>query len=79
MITKKTVSRRAVFARIARKLEKRGEYLHSCPQKSRWYSQLGEYYVTNDRNNIEDTHRTLENLAHEEGVLRAYEQIEEQE
>lgn len=47
-----SLSERAVFARVSRRLNREGLFLHRCPFNSRYFSELGRYYETNERNHI---------------------------
>ena len=56
------VSDRALEARIKRALEKDGQILKKCRADSRWYSDLGDYYIVNQSNVIAAQHCSLEKL-----------------
>jgi hypothetical protein len=78
-LQKITVSERALFARLKRHLAKEGEYLRKCPQQSRWFNELGEYYTVNLSSNfITAKHISLEQWARECGVLKGYEELAEE-
>lgn len=70
------VSARAIMARIQRKLNKDGEVLKKCSQRSQWYHSLGDYYLINDRDFIIAHGIDLEKLAEEMGSIKPYEEIE---
>ncbi len=76
-IKRAPVSTRAVIQRISRKL---GEFkkLKKCRADSRWYSDLGAYYIVDeDHNTIVRSHVDLETLARELKVIEAWEAIVE--
>jgi hypothetical protein len=69
-LREKSATRRAVEARVRRKLARDGESLHRCAQGSRWYSDLGDYYTADIATAFTcRTHLHLEDLARELGVL----------
>jgi hypothetical protein len=70
------VSDRALEARIKRALEKDGQILKKCRADSRWYSDLGDYYIVNQSNVIAAQHCSLEKLGKELKVLKPYEEAE---
>ncbi len=57
---------RALVKRINRRLAKEGEQLHSY-SGSRWYSDLGNFYITNENNVVVGAHFDLATLAKEIG------------
>ncbi len=59
----------ALFKRCKRKLKKDCLYLHKLKEGSRWYSDLGSYYVTDQNNHTRMTHLNLEWLAKDLAVL----------
>lgn len=68
------VSIRALEARVNRVLDKDGQALRKCREDSRWYSELGDYYIVNYYTNcIDAKHCDVEALAHELGVLKDWE------
>ena len=76
MRTKVKVSRRAVEARVKRALAKEDELLKKCREDSRWYSDLGRYYIIDIRfSAIVRKNEDLEDLARELRVLREYEEL----
>lgn len=76
MVTgKKTVSERAVIARINRALAKDGEALRKTRADSRWKSDLGHYYIVKN-NFITSKHYNLGELARELNVLKPWEVVE---
>lgn len=54
------ICERAIVARINRKLSKTGERLRVCRESSKWFNDLGRYYMINDRNVICAAHIDLE-------------------
>lgn len=73
---KKQVTERALAARIDRRLNKRSETLRKCQRSSRWYRDLGKYYIADmSAGAITRRHIDLESLAREEDVLRAWEEL----
>jgi hypothetical protein len=72
------VSKRALLARLNRRLAKDGEIIKGTGgTKGRRY-ELGEYYcISLARNTVTDTHVDLEAWARELAVLRPYERLEE--
>lgn len=74
---KAKISERALVARIRRKLAKDGEALKSCRMDSRWYSDLGDWYVVDlNTNSIIAQHCDLERLGREVGALKPFEELE---
>lgn len=69
-----TVSENALIKRINRKLAKEGEKLHKSGN-IRCQSNLGDYYVTDDRNTVIDWHCHLEDMGRELGVLHQNEHL----
>lgn len=64
------VSEAAIIRRINRKLAHETQSLHRCRPGSRWWSDLGDYYIVDDaRNAIVATHVSLEDTARELGIL----------
>jgi uncharacterized C2H2 Zn-finger protein len=69
-LRERSATRRAVEARVRRKLARDGESLHRCARGTRWYSSLGDYYLTDDTTRfVARTHLHLDDLARELGVL----------
>lgn len=77
MSAKVRVTRRALFQRLARRLEKDGERLQTCRTDSQWSRDLGRYYAVNERNHISRTDIDLARLAKELGVLKDWEAAED--
>jgi hypothetical protein len=61
--------RSAVEARVKRALSKDGQLLRRCSSRSRWFHNLGDYYIVDERNCIVATDVDLEQLAHEFRLL----------
>lgn len=64
------VSDRALLARVNRKLLKQdGQLVRVCREDSRWFNELGRYYVVDVKlNEVINKHVYLEALAGELGV-----------
>ena len=77
MNTQVFVTERALFARINRKLKKEGGTLRRCRKNSRWYNDMGPYYVDLSSNGVTDRgFSDLENWGRELGVMQVFEQLE---
>lgn len=63
------LSERALVARINRRLNREGQTLRLCREDSRWFLELGRYYIVDDRNNITAQGVSLEALAADLGVM----------
>jgi hypothetical protein len=71
---KKTISERALFERIKRRLRAEGECLRKCRQGSRCFNDLGSYYsISIAHNAVRDTHIDLEAWGRHLGVLKSNE------
>lgn len=70
----KSVTESAVIKRLRRCLIKRGEFLKTN-RSERWWSDLGNYYILNDRNVIVASHIDIQALARSEAVLNPSEVI----
>lgn len=70
-----TVSKRALMARINRKLARDGQRLHETRANSRWLNDLGYFYIVDDRNYLVATWLDLKELGREERVLRDGESV----
>ncbi len=73
---KKTITERALFARVDRRLKKDGDFLRRCRQDSKAYAELGSYYIVSSNNVVTAQHCSLEGLAKELGVLADWEVLE---
>lgn len=71
------VSKRAVVARVRRRLAKDGEFLKACRPDSRWHGDLGDWYTFDGRNLITGTNLDLETVARELEVLLPFERLVE--
>lgn len=69
------LSARAAEARVRRMLKGNGQLLVKIKENSRWYLEYGPYQVVNERNVVEASGCTLEQLAEECGVLKPFEEI----
>jgi hypothetical protein len=82
MITEKAVvsriTEKALVSRINRKLAHDGEYLRKN-RSLRWQTDLGDWYVVNDRNCLVAAHVDVVKLGQELGVLREFEVVSEEE
>lgn len=58
-----TITERALFSRVARKLAHEGLTLHRCRYDSRWFNGLGRYYTVNALNSIDACFVQLEEWA----------------
>ena len=67
--TKKTMTFRAVRARLARSLAHENLYLRTCRENSRWYSNNGRHFVVDGNNFIQSQHIDIEAWAREAGVI----------
>ena len=63
------ISERALVARVNRKLAKDGERLHQCSENSKWFNELGRYFVTDQRNYISAKYVPINQLAKELGAI----------
>lgn len=68
------VTKRALIARLRRKLGKEAEDLHATREGTRARQELGEFYVVDSRNWIRGG-GTLEELAREHDVLQPWERL----
>ena len=74
---KKTVTERALMARINRKLAHEGQILKKCRADTRSYQDLGDFYLVNIyQNAVYGQHINLEGLGQELGVLQDWEELE---
>ncbi len=65
-----TISEKALYERIDRKLRAMGECLRRCREGSRWFNNLGRYYsISIAFNAVRDTHIDLEAWGRDLGVL----------
>ena len=76
--SKVKVSVRALEGRVKRALERDGETLKKCREDSRWFTDLGEYYLVDlNMNSVNTKHVDLEELARELEVLKPFEVLAE--
>jgi len=73
----KAISERALIQRINRYLEKEeGQFLRTCRENSRWYQELGRYYIVDIQSNFIDcTDQDLEKLGRDLKVLSKHEKV----
>jgi hypothetical protein len=70
------MSERALLARINRRLVKDGQKMKLCPPDSRWYNDLGRYYVIDvSINGITAKDCDLEGWGRDLGCLKPYEEL----
>ena len=72
---KVSVSERATLQRVNRALAYEGKSMKICRENSRWFNDLGRYYVVNEFNAV-DQHANLEGWARDLGVLKPFEEID---
>jgi len=66
----RSLSRRAVERRVSHRLIPDGLVLRKCSTRSRWYCNLGDYYLTRASDRfVMSSHHDLESLAREFGVI----------
>ena len=76
-VQKVSITRRALVARINRKLGHDLEQLKKCRVDSNGYSYLGDFYLVDlSKNNVQDTHVDIVTIAKKLKVLAEYEQLE---
>lgn len=74
---KVVVSERALLARLNRKLAHEGLQIKKCRMNSRFYHDLGDYYIIDIRLNfIKSKDVDLKRLGKSENVLAGYEELE---
>lgn len=74
---KVTVTERALFARVDRKLAKEGQRLRRCKSDAKAFPELGAFYIVDTTTNtIATKNCELEALAKEVGVLADWEELE---
>jgi hypothetical protein len=71
------ISAAALMKRINRKLAKRGEILKKCQTGSRWYAELGPYYVVATDNGVIARKLELATCARSLKVIEAWEELSE--
>jgi len=62
------ISESALLRRLSRALRHKGESIHACAWNSRWFSDLGRYYVADGHNHLVATHVDLSEKAQELGI-----------
>lgn len=68
------VTERAALQRVNRALAREGARMKVCRENSRWFNEVGRYYVVSQFNAIEQ-HASLEGWARDLGVLKPFEEI----
>ena len=76
-MNKVPISERALFERIKRKVAKEGLTLHRCRQNSRWFNELGPYYVVNNNHFVGLDANEFQELAKDLGCIAPHEYLEE--
>ncbi|MGY8631848.1 hypothetical protein RAD15_05030 [Bradyrhizobium sp. 14AA] len=67
---------RALILRINRKLKLEQQRMRSCRRSSRWWGDLGNFYVVDlNRNAILGSHIDPETYGRELGVVHAFEKV----
>lgn len=75
-VLQRCLSRRSVERRVSRRLIADGLVLRKCSIRSRWYCNLGDYYLTRATDRfVVSTHHDLDTLAREFGVVREHDAI----
>lgn len=70
------ISERAALQRVNRAIAHAGRAMKVCRHDSRWFSDLGRYYVVNKTTHVvSDSHADLNWWARELGVLKLFEEI----
>lgn len=73
---KKTVSRQALLARVNRKLRDEAMSVRKCREASRWWPDLGDYYLVDvNCNAVLEKHLDLEGYARELSALKPIEKL----
>ena len=68
------VSERALTQRINRRLAEKEETLRKCSEKSKWWNDLGDYYIVDLRTNgMIARHVDIEALGRDLGCLKPWE------
>lgn len=80
MPVQKTITEATLFERVYNALREPqdGEeplVLFRCDYNSRWFNELGHYYLVNEYNAIVACHQDLDSLAEELGVLKPHETV----
>lgn len=70
------VSKRAAVARLKRSLAKDGMILRKARSEAA-ASQMGEWFIVNDRNHLLADHVDIEHEAREKGLLTPYEYLDD--
>jgi len=68
-----TISERALFERLKKRLALEGLHLKTCRENSRWINDLGRYFATDANNALREPHIDLVGYGTELGVISAHE------
>jgi len=72
------ITERALLQRLNRALLKRYLMVNTCRFDSRWFNELGRFYLVEvNRNAIWRSNVDLEKMGREEGVLKPWEKLGE--
>lgn len=75
---KATISRRALLARINRKLATEQKQMKQARQGTRLHQDVGDFYIVDlNRNTIDSMHCDLEGWGKELGAMAPYESLED--
>ena len=75
---KKNITMRALIQRINRVLIKDYEVLHKSRDNSKWFTDMGDYYIVDEnKNTITASHINPVKLGKELGVIKPYETVKE--
>ncbi len=70
------LTRRALIARINRRLKHDDQALRCCRSNSRWWRELGDFYIVDiNRNIINDVSVDPTEFGRELGVLHPFEEV----
>lgn len=64
-----TISERALFMRLKRRLAREGLRLQTCRESSRWINDLGRYFATDASNALRESHIDLVGYSAELGLI----------
>ena len=73
-----TLSHRAAMQRLRRYLAHKGLFICACRFDSRWYPEIGRYYVVNESNFIEAKGIDIEEWARDAGLIGANVVVEDE-
>lgn len=76
---RRAITESTLFRRINQRLAKEGQALRKTQFKSRWFNDLGRFYIVDLHTNAPVAqHQDLEALGRELGVLKATERLQEE-